>query len=65
MGLVWLFVYHQRIVIFLQLYTNAYVDGMSIAADSIICMEMNQLLILQARSGCSGCMSGSLLFRAI
>lgn len=39
------------------------VAGMSTAAESTICMEMNQLLILQPCGGCTGCMAGIRLFQ--
>jgi len=54
-------------VTFLQPYTDVYpftVAGMSTAADSIVCMEMNQMFILQPCGVCTGCMVGSLLFQA-
>lgn len=39
------------------------VAGMSSAADCAVCMEMNQLLILQPHGGRAGSVAGSLLSR--
>lgn len=59
----WLFVSQRHLVPFSQPCADVIVAGMSSAADCAVCMEMNQLLILQPRGGRAGSMAGSLLFQ--
>lgn len=47
------------------LYKMFIVSRTCTAADFTVCMEMNQMLILQPCGGCSGCVAGSLPLQAM